>query len=159
MHPAYRELLSSFDLQLPRIESCLAKLDDAQVWTRPLPAMNSIGNLCLHLAGNVSHYVGACIGKSGYVRDRSGEFDANGGSTRGELLDKLRDAVATARRVTETLGPDDLEREIDSNYPPDATVIGILVHVSTHFAYHTGQILVLTKLLTTDDARILEWGH
>ena len=159
MHPAYRELLTSIERQLPRVESCLAKLDNAQIWTRPLPAMNSVGNLCLHLAGNVNHYVGACIGRTGYERDRSAEFEAVGGSTRDQLNKGLREARETATRVITTLGPHDIERRIDSDHPPNATVTSVLVHVGTHFAYHTGQIVQLTKLLTGDDGRILDWGH
>jgi len=152
-------LLESIDQQLPGIERCVGKLGDTLLWRRVLPAMNSVGNLCLHLCGNLNHYVGACIGSSGYERDRPGEFNATDGHGAEGLLLRLRDARDTVAAVVEGLNDEDLPRCVDSDHPENATVLTLLVQVSTHFAYHTGQILTLTKVLTENDERLLEWGH
>ena len=79
-------LLERMDVQVERIENALGRLTEEDTWKRIRPQSNSIGNLCLHLAGNESHYLGHLIGGSNYQRDRSGEFNATGGFNKAELL-------------------------------------------------------------------------
>ncbi|MEM7234690.1 MAG: DinB family protein, partial [Planctomycetota bacterium] len=109
MLPQFERCLSGLDTELERITEALGRVTDEQLWRRLRPEMNSIGNLCLHLAGNEHHYIGFGVGKTGYQRDRSGEFNANGGFSKDELLSKLRDSRATTRKVLEDIREEDFE--------------------------------------------------
>ena len=120
MDPIYQHLLDSLNRQTPRIEKCLAKLTTEQIWTRPLPKTNSIGNICLHLAGNENHYIGACLGQNGYERDRPSEFDANEGPDAAGLIAGLHEAREKTTAILEPLGAEDCHRPVVANYPPDA---------------------------------------
>src|SRR6267143_4963256 len=79
-----------------RIEDCLGKLTYEQVWTRSGDHDNSIGNLVLHLCGNVGQWIGTGIGGRPNTRDRDGEFAAHGGHQASELGGTLRGAIADA---------------------------------------------------------------
>src|SRR5262245_56450338 len=74
-------------------------LTDRELWTRPTEPGNSIGHLILHLTGNLEHFVGAQLGKTGYVRDREREFTEPAPPSRDQLFAGLEDAVATFRSV------------------------------------------------------------
>ncbi len=122
--------------------------DDESVWLTPPGISNSAGNLALHMAGNLRHFVGAVIGKTGYVRNRDMEF-----STRGLSRDELRDQVATAmedvERGLEAL-PDSWMTEI---YPlpiqeKRARTGQFLVHLAVHLGYHLGQVDYHRRLVT-----------
>lgn len=135
---------------LSRVHACLDLLDEQQVWQRPSPASNSIGNLCLHLAGNVRQWVLHGIAGEPDSRRRDQEFAARGGVTKAELLERLEQTVRSACQLLESLPPSRLlETTRPQNY--DVTVIEAIYHVVEHFSGHTGQIIAATKAMTGSD--------
>src|SRR5262249_43792677 len=74
-------------------------LDEKALWTKPMEPGNSVGHLILHLTGNLNHFVGAQLGKTGYVRERDREFTEAAHPGKAELLAGLDEVVATFRRV------------------------------------------------------------
>jgi uncharacterized damage-inducible protein DinB len=135
---------------LPRIAACLAPLGEEDIWWRPNEASNSIGNLVLHLAGNVRQWIVAGVGGTDDRRDRQAEFDQRDAIPGGELLARLRSVVNEAAEVIEGLTPAQLaERRLIQGY--ETTVLGAIYHVVEHFSMHTGQIILLTKARTGRD--------
>lgn len=124
--------------------------DDVSPW-RTLPGVtNSAGNLALHVAGNLQHYVGAVLGGTGYVRNRDAEFGRRSGS-RAEVVAELDAAIKTVRGVLPGLPAD----RIDAPYPETVNGAPIrtglfLCHVATHAAFHLGQLGYLRRALTGD---------
>lgn len=159
MDPLLRELLGQLDFHLGTIERCLRRLPGEAIWRRLRPGTNSVGNLCLHLAGNESHYIGKVLAESGYQRRRSAEFTVEGGKNARELTGALREARVGTRELLARLGPNDFDRSVDSNYPENPTVLRVILHVADHYAYHTGQIVHLTRVLQGGEERVLPWGH
>jgi uncharacterized damage-inducible protein DinB len=160
-----RSLLS--DEYLPKIERCLEELSEEAVWWRANPESNSIGNLLLHLAGNVRQWIVSGIGGAPDNRVRQQEFDAQSGITRAELLARLRQAVLEVDEVLAAFDPSRVleERQIQGY---EVVVLEALFHVVEHFAMHTGQIILLTKMLKGADLKFYEfssgnpkpdWGH
>jgi len=86
--------------------------DDTLVWRTAPATPNSAGNLALHLAGNIQHFIGASLGRTGYVRDRDAEFNRRSG-TRADLLAELDRAIAVVRQVLPAVSPDALAEEVD----------------------------------------------
>ncbi|MGH7678769.1 MAG: DinB family protein, partial [Gemmatimonadaceae bacterium] len=117
-----------------------AYADDASVW-RPVPGTpNTGGTLALHAAGNIQHYIGAILGRSGYVRDRDAEF-ARRDVPRRELLAGLDAAIASVQRTLPGLS----EAQVAAPYPEPIAKRSVsaryfLVHLATHLAYHLGQL-------------------
>ena len=115
-------------------------VSDEQLWTVPDGISNSGGNLALHVVGNLKHFIGAVLGKSGYVRDREAEF----GSKNVSKDDLITAIDETSEMVTSTLAKlttDDLA----AVYPIEVfghpmTTEAFLIHLSTHLNYHLGQI-------------------
>ncbi len=133
-----------------RIDVCLGKLSEEQVWARGGENENAIGNLTLHLCGNVRQWIISGIGGAADVRQRDAEFSARGGTSIADLKQRLRSTVEEASKVIESLTPARLtERVIIQNY--EASVAEAVFHVVEHFSMHTGQILFVTKMLTGDD--------
>ncbi|MEZ4701546.1 MAG: DinB family protein [Rhodothermales bacterium] len=132
---------------LPKIERAVALIDEETIWWRPNPASNSIGNLMLHLAGNVRQWIVSGIAGAANTRQRQLEFDTQGPMPAVELLTRLRHAVAEACGVLSRLEPDTLSesRQIQGN---DVSVMEAIYHVVEHFSMHTGQILYIVKLRT-----------
>lgn len=120
-------------------------LTDEQLWRKPLEPGNSIGHLVLHLTGNLNHFVGGQLGKTGYVRDREREFNEGNPPSRAELFAGLDRAVATFRRVVEGLSAGDLVK----THPEErfGTTVKGLVHLVAHFALHRGQLTYLSRLV------------
>ena len=93
-----------------RIEVCLGKLSEDQIWARGHQSENAIGNLALHLAGNVRQWIISSLGNNPDHRDRNREFDARGGFTAVELSGKLRETVESAVAVIAGLTTEQLTR-------------------------------------------------
>jgi uncharacterized damage-inducible protein DinB len=138
---------------LPKIEACLARLSDEDVWSRPNEASNSIGNLLLHLGGNVLQWIIGGVGQRPYARHRQQEFDARDRIPSTELLARLRAVVADADQILRGLDREALSsRRLIQDY--DVTVLEAIYHVVEHFAMHTGQIILLTKARTGEDLKL-----
>lgn len=130
---------------LPKIERSIADLGDEDIWWRPNDASNSIGNLVLHLCGNVHQWIVGGVGKRPAERDRQREFDQRAPIARGELLARLRRVLAEADEVLAGVTVAALgERRTIQEY--DVTVMGAIYHVVEHFSMHTGQIIYVSKL-------------
>ncbi len=149
-----RELLK--EEYLPKIERCVEKLTDEQVWWRPNPESNSIGNLLLHLSGNARQWIVCGLGGATDERQRQTEFDERRIIPRDELLSRLR---TTATDVDDVLSGFDPARLLKS-YPiqgTEATALEAIFHVTEHFSMHTGQIILLTKLMTASDLHFYDF--
>lgn len=133
-----------------RIETCLGQLNDEQVWMRGGENENAVGNLVLHLCGNVRQWIVSGVGGSPDVRERDREFDARGGVERVELSARLRATIEYATATLAAITPQRLlDRVTIQKY--DVPVLEAIYHVVEHFSAHTGQILFATKMLTGSD--------
>jgi uncharacterized damage-inducible protein DinB len=133
-----------------RICTCLDKLSNEQIWTRNSDNENSIGNLVLHLCGNVRQWIGTGVAGLPDIRVRDREFAARGGANREELKQHLRAAAGEAADQIRDFPPDRLE-ETTHIQKYDVTRLEAIYHVIEHFSQHTGQIIFATKLLTSAD--------
>jgi uncharacterized damage-inducible protein DinB len=133
-----------------RIEDCIGRLNHDQIWTRNADNVNSVGNLVLHLCGNVRQWIGFGIGDLADQRDRDGEFAARGGLDPKELIERSRKTVSEAIDI---LGNFDTARLMDkvTIQNLEVTKMEAIYQVVEHFAQHTGQIIFVTKMLTGDD--------
>jgi uncharacterized damage-inducible protein DinB len=133
-----------------RIETCLGKLTPEQVWARGGEIENAIGNLVLHLCGNMRQWIVCGVGGRTDTRDRDNEFAARGGVLIPELNARLRETVDEATAVVAALTP---ERLASPLVIQGYRVSGLeaVYHVVEHFSMHTGQILFATKMLTGTD--------
>jgi uncharacterized damage-inducible protein DinB len=139
MEESMRMIRKSFDM-----------LSEENIWQRPNPASNSIGNIMLHLCGNIRQYAIASLGGEADIRERDKEFDARSGWSKDALLKKLEDTTAGAMAVIS--GADDANlvkfRQVQGF---NMSGIGIIMHVVEHLSYHTGQIAFWTKCLKDTD--------
>ncbi|MGA3324937.1 MAG: DinB family protein [Terriglobia bacterium] len=137
---------------LPRIISCLKQLSREQLWWRPNEASNSVGNLVLHLTGNVRQWIISGLGGTPDVRQRDKEFSERGPLPRRVLATRLRKTVEEACRVLGRLSPEHLAR-VHSIQKYRVTGMEATFHVAEHFSHHAGQIILLTKMLTGTDLK------
>jgi uncharacterized damage-inducible protein DinB len=141
---------------LPKIERCVTLLSDEQIWWRPNPESNSIGNLLLHLSGNARQWIVCGLGKAIDARDRDSEFAQRETIPRADLLSRLRQTIT---EVDATLAKFDLDSLVEKKTIQglEVTALEAILHVVEHFSMHTGQIILLTKLLTSSDLRFYEF--
>lgn len=133
-----------------RIEKCLRELTEEETWRRPNEASNSVGNLILHLCGNIRQWAIASLGRRPDTRKRDAEFAAREGFSKGELLTRLSQTVTEAMAVMKSLDEEELLR-IRRVQAYDISGIGVIMHVVEHYSYHTGQVAFWTKLLRDKD--------
>ncbi|GAC1446515.1 MAG: hypothetical protein NVSMB56_05930 [Pyrinomonadaceae bacterium] len=138
---------------LPKIENCLARLSVEDVWWRGVETSNSVGNLVLHLNGNVRQWIIGGVGEREFGRDRQKEVDARELIPKDELLAQLKATVHEADEVIAHLNEKDLQvrREIQGRA---MSKLEAVFHVVEHFAQHTGQIIMLTKMRTGEDLKL-----
>jgi len=118
-----------------------------QLWAIDKNISNSAGNLCLHLMGNINTYIGAELGKTGYIRDRPLEFSLKD-IPKSELISKIDATILVVNNALDSL----TEADLDAIYPQivfekEMTTGYFLVHLSTHLAYHLGQINYHRRLI------------
>jgi len=135
---------------LERIETCVWKLTPEQIWMRAESNQNAVGNLLLHLNGNVRQWILHGVGGQSDLRDRDAEFAAREGAGASELLARLRATVEEAAALLQAL-PAGRLMEHTQNQGYDCTVLTAIYHVVEHFAGHSFQIIYATKLFTAED--------
>lgn len=143
-----RELLK--DQYLPKLERCMETLNDEQIWWRPNEDSNSIGNLLLHLSGNARQWIISGLGGAADNRVRQREFDERAIITRAELRSLLRQTLAEVDAVLEAFDLTTIlqQKQIQGTA---VTALEAIFHVTEHFSMHTGQIILLTKMLSQKD--------
>jgi len=171
------DVVNAMDVQLRRIEVCLDRLTEEQIWERLREGMNSVGNLCVHMAGNEHQHFISGIGGKRLVRERTREFTMTGGYTRDGLVALLRSVREEARSYLTSLTEADLNRDVTIFYTVDdwftmkqrgvneqepcyTRKLGtILFLVAEHYAYHAGQIVLITKQLQATTEHVTESRH
>jgi uncharacterized damage-inducible protein DinB len=143
-----RELLSGE--YLPKIERCLEKLTDEQIWWRSNPEANSIGNLLLHISGNARQWIVCGLGGEPDMRVRDAEFKERKIIPRTELLSLVKATVMDLDKVLQSFDPAQLLNEYRIQ-GAEVTALAAIFHVTEHFSMHTGQIILLTKMLADID--------
>lgn len=136
---------------IPRIKQCLGELSDDQIWHKANANTNAVGNLVLHLCGNVRQWIMHGLDGQVDTRKRDLEFDEKGPLSKKVLLDQLsllsKDLDGALDRI---LDIDLLEvRTIQKHFHESG--VSILIHVTEHFSYHTGQITYFTKMVKDID--------
>jgi uncharacterized damage-inducible protein DinB len=132
------------------LRETVASLSEEQIWWRPNPSSNSIGNLLLHLNGNVGQWLVAAFNKQQDNRDRPAEFAAQSGGTPDELLNKLSAALDAAGAVLDRLTVEELLAPYEvQGYKVRG--LDIVYQVVEHFGLHYGQIIYIAKSLTDRD--------
>ncbi len=134
----------------PRLRASVEPLAEGQIWWRPNPASNSIGNLVLHLNGNVAQWLVASFNRQEDKRNRPVEFAAESGLTASQLLDRLGATMSQSAEVLARLTEADLVSpyEIQGYH---VTGLEAVYQVVEHFGLHYGQIAYIAKSLTGRD--------
>ncbi|MBI5216952.1 MAG: DUF1572 family protein [Ignavibacteriae bacterium] len=137
-----RRLLQEY---FPRIQKCLEELSEEDVWWRPNEESNSIGNLLLHLCGNVRQWIIHGIGGAEDKRVRDVEFSERGPLPKSTLLTKMQETLLETDKVLERF---DVAKFLEVKHIQryDLTYLDAISHVVEHFAQHTAQIVYITKL-------------
>ncbi|MES2621897.1 MAG: DinB family protein [Bacteroidota bacterium] len=143
-----QSLIEIFERDLSKLkEEISAYTDESQLWLVDKQVSNSAGNLCLHLIGNLNHFIGATLGNTGYIRERDKEFSSKN-IPRAELLqsiDKVKEVViGTLKTIPESEFEKQYPLEVGGRKPPTLT---FLIHLTTHLSYHLGQINYHRRLL------------
>ncbi|WP_299224054.1 DinB family protein [uncultured Psychroserpens sp.] len=121
--------------------------DESNLWLVPNGISNSAGNLCLHLVGNLNHFIGATLGNSGYVRQRDLEFTQKD-VPRTELIQKVEETMQMVTNTLQALSEDDLQQEYKHRViDKPMTTVFFLMYLAMHLAYHLGQINYHRRLL------------
>lgn len=148
-----RELADELGQAFGRVEHCLDQLTDQQVWWRPRADLNTVGNLIVHLAGNLRQVIVAGVGGALDTRDRQAEFDERRPIPKTELLSALRSAVDDARgALTSVASPTEWCRERPVQGKP-WTGLGAAVKSVAHFRGHTQEVIHLTRVILGDRYR------
>lgn len=137
---------------MPKIRKCLDILSEEEVWWRAHETNNSVGNLLLHLAGNVRQWIVSGIGGMPDCRDRPQEFSERDPIPKEVLWSKLQQAVAEASQALKSF-PARLLLEKRTIQRFDTTALQAIFHVVEHFSMHTGQIIYVTKLREGKDLK------
>jgi uncharacterized damage-inducible protein DinB len=138
-----------------KLRHCVEALPRQAVWSRPNSGSNSIGNLLLHLTGNVTEWILGGVGGQTVSRCRAAEFSQADGADAHKLLDNLETVLREADSVLAGLTERDLQRQLVIQ-DRETTVLAAVYHVVEHFAMHTGQIILLTKIYAPNKIHFYE---
>ena len=134
----------------PRLKEAVAPLTEEQVWWRPNDASNSIGNLILHLNGNVRQWLVASFNREEDQRNRPAEFAAKGEASAADLLNQLGATLDAAAAVLDRLTVEELLAPCEiQGYKVRG--LDAIYQVIEHFGLHYGQIVYIAKNLTGKD--------
>jgi uncharacterized damage-inducible protein DinB len=137
---------------LPKIESCMLQLSEDDIWWRAYETNNSVGNLILHLSGNIRQWVYHHLGGMEFLRDRNAEFSERTHIPTAELLAHVQTAVRDADAVLASFPTENLFR-VYQIQKYSVTGMEAILHITEHFSYHVGQIVYITKLRSGNDLK------
>jgi len=146
-----------FEESMFRLKKCLSELTTEQIWYRPNNSSNSVGNLALHLHGNVRQWVVAGLGKNEDVRERQQEFDEQGPVPTDKMVADLEQLMVEVEAILDQTSAADL-LEVRNIQGFQESGLSILVHITEHFSYHVGQMTYIVKMLKDKDMGYYE-GH
>jgi uncharacterized damage-inducible protein DinB len=144
------QTIKAIDENTSKIKACMEQLDEKDIWFRHNEHVNSVGNIILHLCGNIRQYIISSLGGAPDIRERDLEFSTVGGFTKAELTAKWQDIILEAKTIITQASPENLLRRRVVQGTTHSG-ISIIIHVTEHYSYHTGQIIFLTKLYKNMD--------
>jgi uncharacterized damage-inducible protein DinB len=148
-----RSLLQDY---LAKIERCLGLLSDEQIWWRPNPESNSIGNLLLHLSGNVRQWIVVGLGAAADTRDRDSEFAQREVISQSELVARLTETLKEADATLAAFDPEKLLQKFQIQ-GLEVPALEAILHVVEHFSMHTGQIILMAKMFAQIDLEFYDF--
>jgi hypothetical protein len=142
--------IGKLELMKKYADSCMLRLSDEQIWQREGAHENAIGNLILHLCGNMRQWIMYGVDRQPDVRVRDAEFSADGGMGREALMALFGGTVAEASSILAALAP---ERLVERTNPQhgEVAVLDAIYQVVGHVQQHVGQIILLTKQMVETD--------
>lgn len=149
------ECIRRIDESSLKINACLDKLTPEQLWYRPNSASNAVGNLILHLSGNLTQYIISTLHDKPDQRERSKEFSSTIIISNNELASKFKTVISQVTNIINILTTTQLEKSYEVQCYKE-TGVGILVHVTEHLSYHTGQIVYITKMITAENMKFYD---
>jgi hypothetical protein len=148
-HLMLTEIVARMRIWLDRAIHCVDQLSDVQVWYRPNDESNAIGNLVLHLVGNLKQWIIDAIGNLPDTRDRPAEFNAESGYSKMILINLLKQTVESACKTIEAMPPMRVT-EAKRIQGMDVTLANAVVMAVSHLGLHVGQIQYIGKMLLSD---------
>lgn len=136
-----------FQREIQKLEDEIKSFtDESLIWKTSGEIKNSSGNLCLHLCGNLQHFIGATIGKTGYVRNRDAEFSSTNISKE-KLAEEIQQTKETVMVSLKKISDADLQAIYPQTFiNKDVTTEYFLIHLLSHLDYHLGQINYLRRM-------------
>lgn len=121
--------------------------NEEDLWLTSGSISNSAGNLCLHLCGNLQHFIGAVLGDTGYIRHREAEFSATN-IPRKDIQQQINDTITSISKTLDGMDNNKLQDEYPVQvFGKPMTTEYFLVHLTSHLGYHLGQINYHRRLL------------
>lgn len=145
-----KNALYRIDESTRMIQKSLTNISEEEFWQKPNASLNSIGNLILHLCGNITQYIISSLGETEDLRNRDHEFSAKETATKKEILKQLEQTVDIAKRVVFDTDISNLLK-VRSVQGFTFSGVGVIVHAVEHYSYHTGQIAFWVKQLKNED--------
>jgi hypothetical protein len=143
-----QDFTRNFQRSARTIHGLIDPLTEEQIWTRPYPYGNSIGNLVLHLTGNLNYYLGAEMGGTGYVRNRPLEFEPASRIAKAELLKRFDEAIAVVAAVLANQSEGDWGAAYSAKGLEEiGDRFSMVLQCAAHLYHHTGQIIYLCREL------------
>jgi uncharacterized damage-inducible protein DinB len=141
-------LIAELEQLRDSVREIAGSLSEEELWTKPIEPGNSVGHLILHLTGNLNHFIGAQLAKTGYERDREREFTQSEVPIKRELLAGLDGAIEVFRRTVSQLTVEQMiAPHPEARFGP---VIKALVHLVGHFAIHRGQMTYIARMVKAE---------
>ena len=135
---------------LDRIQKCFVSLSEEEIWKRPNNSSNSIGNLILHLQGNITQYILSSLGGMKDERERDEEFSFDRKLAKSELFSRISETIGSSKEIIANQDEQSLLKT-RSVQGFQLSGIGIIIHVVEHLSYHTGQIAFWAKAMKDTD--------
>lgn len=143
----------SFEEFGAKLRKWVAPLSDEQFWKNPFSYGNDVGHLVLHLTGNLNYYIGARIAATGYARDRDREFTEAAPPSKRDALQAFDSAIAMVAATVRKQSAADWEKEYSAVGVTSRNRFAIVLDCAAHADHHIGQIINLSRELTSRDAR------
>lgn len=144
-----QSLIKIFERDLKKLkEEILLFENESDLWITAGDVNNSPGNLCLHICGNLKHFVGHILGGTDFIRERAKEFSLKD-VPKNELLKNCNETLAVVKSTFKNLGDEEFQRTYPINvFKEEMTAEFFLIHLTTHLNYHLGQINYHRRLLS-----------